>query len=146
MTIVCPSRLLTPSAAKRAIRSFAPPGPKPTIQRMGRSGHSARADGTATAQISRQAAKITDRLIIAFSVDRERARVPSIPRINRKSFAAGNYFRRSANGIEHGSGWWAVYNSSTFCSAEPSRVQPGEAQAGGNDDRPDFCAFRVSDG
>jgi hypothetical protein len=65
--------LLTPSAAKRPIKSFAPPGPKPTIQRMGRSGHSACADGAATAQTSRQAAKITNRFIIAFFSDRERA-------------------------------------------------------------------------
>src|SRR6185312_13606049 len=43
ITTGCPMRLETPSAAARAMRSFAPPGAKGTIHRIGRSGHSARA-------------------------------------------------------------------------------------------------------
>src|SRR5215475_10774418 len=56
-------RLLTPSAAKRAIRSLAPPGPKPTTQRMGRSGHSARAGSTAATHARNQTAKPRTRTI-----------------------------------------------------------------------------------
>src|SRR6185295_19342156 len=42
MTTGWPSRLLTASAAARAMRSLAPPGPNGTTQRIGWSGQSAR--------------------------------------------------------------------------------------------------------
>src|SRR5258705_5927953 len=41
MTMGCPRRLPTASAAARAMRSFAPPGPKGTTHLTGRSGQSA---------------------------------------------------------------------------------------------------------
>src|SRR6266704_2788874 len=47
MTTGCPRRFVTPSAAARAMRSFAPPGAKGTIRCTGCSGHCARAPSDA---------------------------------------------------------------------------------------------------
>src|ERR1700751_1334823 len=67
MTIGCPSFLLAASAATRAIRSLAPPGPNGTTQWMGRSGHSARAADAKTALTKTAAASATP--FILFSLD-----------------------------------------------------------------------------
>src|SRR6185312_9552850 len=48
-----PMRFETPSAAARAMRSFAPPGANGTIQRTGRSGHSACAPSVAKARTAK---------------------------------------------------------------------------------------------